>query len=239
MAARTSPASPRRAGLHRHGRRRRDVSAPGARSVRRAPRRGRRPRDGLALRGDDPRRGDAVAEPARRQPDPDRAPQRPLRREDLRRALRHAGRSSRRAGDPRPPLDRDGVRLRDGLQGVPAGSQRERDPDRLLPARRRVEAQPFRRRVATRQVHAALQPELAVLRPRACAARSGARRSDRAGGRPGDAPRSYVADPHALRVHSRGPARDTDRSAGNLRAGIRCLAPRGNGPARRVGEGTP
>ena len=50
----------------------------------------------------------------------------------------------------RPPLDRDGVRVGDGLQGVPARAARERDPDRLLPARRRVEAEPLRRRVAPR-----------------------------------------------------------------------------------------
>ena len=48
---------------------------------------------------------------------------------------------------------------------------RRRDPDRLLPARRRVEAEPLRRRLAPREVHAPLQPELAVLRPGARPAR--------------------------------------------------------------------
>ena len=168
---------------------------------------GRRPRDGLALRGHDPRGGDAVAQPARRQPDPDRAPQRPLRREDLRRALRDARGPARRARDARPPLDRDGVRLGDGLQGVPARAPRERDPDRLLPAGRRVEAEPLRRRLAAREVHAPLQPELALLRPRARAAPPGRDRRDRARGGPGDAPRSHLADPHALRLHRRDPAR--------------------------------
>ena len=86
--------------------------------------------------------------------------------------------------DARPPLDGDGVRLGDGLQGVPARAPRERDPDRLLPARRRVEAEPLRRRLAARQVHAPLQPELAVLRPGARAARCWAR-SARSRSRPG------------------------------------------------------
>ena len=54
------------------------------------------------------------------------------------------------------------------------GLRVERDPDRLLPARRRVEAEPLRRRLAPREVHAPLQPELAVLRAGARAAPLGA-----------------------------------------------------------------
>src|SRR5439155_6221238 len=37
-------------------------------------------------------------------------------------------------------------------------------PDRLLPAGRRVEAEPLQRRLAARALHAPLQPELALLR---------------------------------------------------------------------------
>ena len=76
-------------------------------------------------------------------------------------------RAQRRAAEARPPLDRNGVRVGDGLQGVPPRADGQRDPDRLLPARRRVEAQPLRRRVAARALHAPVQPELAVPRTRA------------------------------------------------------------------------
>ena len=95
-----------------------------------------------------------------------------------------------------------GVRLGDGLQGLPPQAPRQRDPDRLLPARRRVEAQPLRRRVAPRAVHAPLQPELAVLRARAssCCARD--RRGIALAAGPGHAPRAHVADPLALRSAS-------------------------------------
>ena len=91
--------------VRRHGRRRRDVPAAGARAVRRPARGRRRPRHRLALRGDDPRRRDAVPEPLRRQPDPHRDAQPPLRREGLRRALRDArdppGRAARRSTSTR------------------------------------------------------------------------------------------------------------------------------------------
>ena len=85
--------------------------------------------------------------------------------------------------DARPPLDRHGVRVGDGLQGLPARAARQRDPDRLLPARRRVEAQPLRRRLAAREVHAPLQPELAVLRPGVVLLAPRGRRRARARGR--------------------------------------------------------
>ena len=117
---------------------------------------------GSQVQGDDPRGRDAVPEPIRRQSDPHGHAQRPLRREGLRRPLRDARRASGGASRARPPLDRNGVRVRDGLQGVPAGPHRERGPHRLLPARRRVEAEPLRRRLAPRPLHAPLQPELAV-----------------------------------------------------------------------------
>ena len=51
----------------------------------------------------------------------------------------HCGmRAVRREALPRarPPLDRDGVRVGDGLQGLSARAQGQRGPDRLLPARR-------------------------------------------------------------------------------------------------------
>ena len=83
--------------VRRDGRRGRDVPAPGARAVRRPARGRRRPRHRLALRGNDPRRCDAVPEPLRRQPDPHRDAQPPLRREGLGRALRDAGDSQGRA----------------------------------------------------------------------------------------------------------------------------------------------
>ena len=180
---------------------------------------GRRPRDGLALRGDDPRRGDAVAQPPRRQPDPHGPPERPLRREDLRRPLRDAGGAARRAAGARPPLDRNGVRLGDGLQGVPPQAPGQRDPDRLLPAGRRVEAQPLRRRVAPREVHAPLQPELALLRPGPDAARSsGSSAAIALAAGPGHDLRPHVADPHALRLHrSRSCSARRSSSSGSSR----------------------
>src|SRR6185436_16579643 len=50
---------------------------------RRVARGRRRPRDGLALRGDDPRRGDALAVPPHREPDPHPPAQRAVRSEAL------------------------------------------------------------------------------------------------------------------------------------------------------------
>ena len=67
----------------------------------------------------------------------------------------------------------------------------QRDPDRLLPARRRVEAQPLRRRVAPCEVHAALQPELALLRTGADPPLPRPRRRSRARGRAGDDLRAH------------------------------------------------
>ena len=116
---------------------------------------------------------------------------------------------------------------------------RERDPDRLLPAGRGVEAQPLRRRLAAREVHAPLQPELALLRPRARAPPAGRDRGDRARDRPGDAPRSHLADPRALRLHRRGAARHADRPARGLRPRLRRLAPRRDRRPRRLGTATP
>ncbi len=126
---------------------------------------GRRPRHRLALQGHDPRRRDAVGEPLARQPDAHGDAQRALRRQGLGRALRDARASPLRPARARPPLDRHGVRVGDGVQGIPPRARGQRDPDRLLPAHRRVEAEPLRRRVAARPLHAPVQPELAVPRP--------------------------------------------------------------------------
>ena len=113
----------------------------------------------------------------RRQPDPHRDAQPPLRRQGLGRALRDArrpqGRARRRSTSTRRAWS---SRRRWSSRRIRRGLTRERDPDRLLPARRRVEAQPLRRRLAPREVHAPLQPELAVLRARRCAAAARARR---------------------------------------------------------------
>ena len=74
--------------------------------VRRSSRERRRPRHRLAIQGNDPRRRDAVPQPLRRQPRAHGDAQRPLRREGLRRALRHARRpprgSARRSTCTRP-----------------------------------------------------------------------------------------------------------------------------------------
>ena len=153
-----------------HGRCRRDLPAPGARALRRRARERQRSRDGLPVQGANPRRRDAVSQPVRREPHPHGDAQCLLRREGLRRPLRHACHPERRGRAARAPRHRHGVRLRDGLQGIPPWVLGQRDPDRLLPARRRVEAQPLRRRVAPRSLHAPLQPELALslARQRSC-----------------------------------------------------------------------
>ena len=77
-----------------------------------------------------------------------------------------------------------------------------------------------------REVHAALQPELALLRARADPPR--ARRPRRAGTRrrAGDVPRPHVADPLALPLHVRDPARHAGRAARRVRARLRRCPPR-------------
>jgi glycosyltransferase involved in cell wall biosynthesis len=62
-------------------------------------------------------------EPLDRQSDSDGHAQPAVRNPRLRRPLWHARREPLRAERPRSPLDRDGVRVGDGLQGVPPQAQ--------------------------------------------------------------------------------------------------------------------
>ena len=101
-----------------------------------------------------------------------------------------------------------------------------RDPDRLLPARRRVEAQPLRRRLAPRALHAPVQPELALPLSRRCAAAARARRHGRPRDRPGGRLRPDVADPHDARLRRAHAHRGAGDPARRLRADVRTRADR-------------
>ena len=137
----------------------------------------------------------------------------------------------RRGAAARPALDRDGVRLGDGLQGLPPRAARRRDPDRLLRPHRRLEAQPLRRRVAPRPLHAPLQPELALPAPGPRPAAARPRRDARARGRADGGPRPPLADPHDARARRRHADRRAARPALGVRAHVRGHAVRRPRPA--------
>ena len=127
------PRGPRRGTgrVPRHGRRGRYVSAhTSSAEFVEAARSRRRPRD-----RDRASRGRSMATRCRclnrfvGQPHPHRHAQPPLRRQGLGRALRHARASPRGAARARPALDRHGVRVRDGVQGVPPRPGGERPTD--------------------------------------------------------------------------------------------------------------
>ena len=221
-----------------HGGRGRHVSGQRSRAVRRAPRARRRPRDRLTLRRSDPPGRDAMDESVHREPHSHRDAEPPFRREGLGRALRNAGCTSGRAATPRPPLDRHGIRIGDGLQGIPPRPDRERDSDRVLPAYRRVEAPPFARCLAACPLHAPLQPQLALPLARRSPAPPRRLADGRARQRPGRRPRSHVADPHDAGVRSIDARRSTDRSARGLRAYVRAGADRRARPPPRSSRKT-
>ena len=152
--------------LHRHGRRRPHVRLRRDPALRRAPRGGRRARDGRPD-GQHPPGRDAVAAPLRRQPGAHRHPQPLLPHRRQGRPLRHAGAPPRRAAAPRPAHDGHGVRLGDGDPGVEGEPRHPRVPDRVPPARGRVEALELPRRLAAPALPAGAQPDAPVRRSRA------------------------------------------------------------------------
>ena len=97
-----------------------------------------------------------------------------------RRPLRHARAAPRRAAAPRPAHDRHGVRLRDGDPGLEGEPEDRRVPDRIPPARRRVQALELPRRLAPPALPARAQPHAPVHRARRTA--GGLRHADRGAG---------------------------------------------------------
>ena len=173
-----------------------------ARPVRRAPRAGRRPRHGLALRGTI--HGDAMPWLNRYVGNPILTghAQPVLRREGLRRPLRHACGAPRRAADARPALDGNGVRVRDGLQGVPSRASRSA---RSRSTTTRASASPSSTASATRGATCASCCSTARAGCTSCRASSCSRSAPSgmivlAAG-PVDVLRPHVADPHDARVH--------------------------------------
>ena len=87
------------------------------------------------------------------------------------------GLAARRPAAPRPAHDRHGVRLRDGDPRLEGEARHPRVPDRLPPARRRVEALELPRRLAPPALPARPQPDAPVHRSRARPWRRSARSS--------------------------------------------------------------
>ncbi len=152
--------------VHRHGRRRPHVRLQRDPALRARARQGRRARHGRPD-GQHQARRDAVAAPVRRQPGPQRDPQRLLQDRHQRRPLRHARAAPGRAAAAGPAHHRDGVRVGDGHPGGQGTAAHRRVLDRLPPARRRVQAQ----HVAGRLAASAL-PARALAR-RTCSSRPG------------------------------------------------------------------
>ena len=160
--------------LHRHGRRRPDLRLRRDPELHRAPRSRCRSRDGRP-HGSHPARRDAVAAPLRRQPDPQRHPQPLLPDRRARRPLRHARRAPLRPAAARPARHRHGVRVGDGGAGGQGAAGHPPVPDRLPPARRRVEALDLARRLAAPALPARPQPDVPVHHPGDRAARPSGR----------------------------------------------------------------
>src|SRR4051812_4040682 len=182
---------PRR--VHRHGRRgshlrlRRHPALPRAAPGRRPARHGRPD-------GQHPARRDAVAAPLRRQPDPVGHPQRLLPHRHPRCPLRHARPAARHPAHARPADDGHGVRLGDGHPGLEGEARHPRVPDRVPPARRRVQALVIPRRLAPPALPARPLADAPLRHPGRAA---GVRRADHRAGRrradPGLRPRLAAA----------------------------------------------
>ena len=164
------PARPGRSArrVHLHGRRRRHLRPARHGAVPRAARFGGKEFVlGSRFQGRIHAGRDALEAPLDRQPDPDRDPERLLRRQGLGRALRPARDPAQHRRPPRPARDGHGVRLRDDPQGGQAGHPGRRGADRLLPAHRRVEAEHLAGRLAPPALHARPQLDVPLHRSRA------------------------------------------------------------------------
>ena len=150
--------------VHRDDRRRPHLRLRGDPELRPATRRGRRARDGES--DGQHRAGSDVAHEPHREPDPLRFPERRLPDADRRRPLRVPRDSAGRAHPPRPPLDRDGVRVGDGDPRGPGGARHPGAADRPPRPRRRVEALAAPGRLAAPPAHARVQPRVPLPRPR-------------------------------------------------------------------------
>ena len=160
--------------VHRDGRRRPDVRLQRDPPLRRRAERRRGAGDGRP-HGQHPARRDAVAASLHRQPAALGAAELLLPHGRQGRPLRHAGAAPRRAAPSGPAHDRHGVRLGDGdprLQGAP---EDRRVPDRIPPARGRIEAVELPRRLAPSALPAGPQPHAPVHRCRARCSRAWAR----------------------------------------------------------------
>ena len=166
-----------------------------------------------------------MAQPAGRQSDPHRAPEPPLRRQGLGRALRHARGPPRRAAAARPALDGNGVRLGDGVQGVPPRASRSSEiPIDYYP--RIGESKLNRFGDAWRHVRFMLlySPSWLYLVPGADPPPARARGHARARDRPRRRLRPHVADPHDARIRRADPDRRAGRPARRVRPHL-CARP--------------
>ena len=151
--------------LHRDGRRRPHLRLRRDPALRREARRRRRAGDGRPD-GQHPAGRDAVAAPLRRQPGPDRHPQRLLPHRRERRPLRHAracaATCSRASTCARPGMEFASEMVIRASQGE---ARHPRVPDRVPPARRRVQALELPRRLAPPALPARPQPEQLFMVP--------------------------------------------------------------------------
>ncbi len=115
----------------------------------------------------------------------------------------------------------------------------ERGPDRLLPARRRVEAEPLRRRLAPRPLHAPVQPELAVPPPGSVLLLLGIVGMVVLAAGPDRHLRPHLADPHDARLRRDDAHRRAGDPARRLRADVRARADRRARPAARAARPAP